>query len=85
MTVSQKRAIGYAIRKRQHEKNMQFLAENGLVKDFEDSKYKSLTWYIKHIKAQKFLSGEKISFIEWGRKWNLLLLIQSVIMVELKF
>ena len=64
MTVSQKRAIGYAIRKRQYERNMQFLAENGLVKDFENSKYKSLTWYVNHVKAQKFLAGEKISFIE---------------------
>ena len=64
MTVSQKRAIGYAIRKRQYEKNMQFLAENGLVKDFENSKYKSLTWYVNHVKAKKFLSGEKISFVE---------------------
>ena len=69
MTVSQKRAIGYAIRKRQYERNMQFLKENGLVKDFENSKYKSLTWYVNHVKAQKFLSGEKISFIEkWDRK-----------------
>lgn len=47
MTKSQKMAIGYAIRKREHDKREKFLKENGFMEEFKHSKYKSMLWFLR--------------------------------------
>jgi len=48
MTNKQKRAISYAISKRNYERRTAFIVEHeGSLYDFEHSKYKSLLWYIR--------------------------------------
>lgn len=47
MTVSQKRAIGYAIRAKEDARRQQLLDKYGLRAEFINSKYKSLHWFLK--------------------------------------
>lgn len=47
MTVSQKRAIWYSERKKQLERQEALLKEKGKLEDFWNSKYKTMTNYIK--------------------------------------
>lgn len=54
MTISQKRAIGYAIRRKEKENMQYFLIWKGLMQEFELSSYKTMTWFIK----SKHLMGE---------------------------
>lgn len=46
MTVSQKRAIWYAMRRKELENQEIYLKWKDLYHDFEKSKYKTMTWYI---------------------------------------
>lgn len=47
MTTSQKRAIWYAMRRKELENQEIYLKWKGLYDEFEQSKYKSMTWFIK--------------------------------------
>lgn len=47
MTVSQKRAIGYAIRAKENANRQRLLDKYGLRAEFVNSKYKSLHWFLK--------------------------------------
>lgn len=47
MNVAQKRAIWYSIRKKQLEKQEDYIKSHGLVNEFKESKYKSMTWFLK--------------------------------------
>lgn len=47
MTIRQKRAIGYAIRKRAQERREAFIiSKEGSLDTFKKSRYKSMLWYI---------------------------------------
>ena len=47
MTVSQKRAIWYAIRKKQLEAQKEYLITHNMINEFKHSNYKSMTWFLK--------------------------------------
>ncbi|MBR5202894.1 MAG: hypothetical protein IKW45_06485 [Clostridia bacterium] len=47
MKLSQKRAIAYAVSKRNRAKQMKFLFENDLHEEFQQSKYKTMLWFLK--------------------------------------
>lgn len=47
MKLSQKRAIGYAIARRNEEKRMKFIEDNGLLEEFKNSKYKTSWTFIR--------------------------------------
>lgn len=58
MTISQKRAIGYAIRAKKQEKMKEYIAKNNLIYDYKCSHYKTLRGYLKHHQNTMFLAGE---------------------------
>lgn len=60
MTVSQKRAIGYAIRAKQQEKMKEYMVKHNLMYYFECSHYKTLRGYLKNLQNLMFLAGEDI-------------------------
>ena len=47
MTVSQKRAIWYSIRNKQIEAQKEYLLTHNMMNEFKQSKYKSMTWFLK--------------------------------------
>lgn len=47
MTVSQKRAIWYKIRDKERQMYLSFLMNKQLLADFNDSRYKSMIWFIR--------------------------------------
>ena len=47
MTISQKRAIGYAIRRKENEAREKYLKENDLFGEFKNSNYKSMLWFLR--------------------------------------
>lgn len=47
MTLKQKRAISYAIYERKRKRQDEYIKHNGLTDDFKNSKYKSVTWFLK--------------------------------------
>ena len=47
MTVSQKRAIWYTVRKKQLEAQKGYLLTHNLMDEFKQSNYKSMTWFLK--------------------------------------
>lgn len=47
MTVSQKRAIWYKMRKREVETRFYYLNYKGLMDEYEDSCYKNAIWFIR--------------------------------------
>ena len=57
MKLSQKRAISYAISKSNKMKQTKFLLSNGLYEEFENSRYKTMTWFLKS-KGYKHLDWE---------------------------
>lgn len=50
MTVSQKRAIGYAVRRKQHESMYQFLVDYALNNEFENGKLKTKQAFLRKFK-----------------------------------
>lgn len=47
MKVAQKRAIWYSIRRKQLERQEEYLREHDLIQEFKESKYKNMTWFLK--------------------------------------
>ena len=47
MKLTQKRAIWYTLRKKQLEEQRNYLFEHNMMKEFEKSKYKTMTWFLK--------------------------------------
>ena len=47
MKVAQKRTIWYAMRKKQIEKQEEYLKSHNLMGEFKESKYKTMTWFLK--------------------------------------
>lgn len=47
MTISQKRAIIYKINQIKRQKQAEYIRDHGLLDDWCQSEYKSMTWYLK--------------------------------------
>lgn len=47
MKIAQKRAIWYSMRKKQIEKQEEYLRSHDLMEEFKESKYKTMTWFLK--------------------------------------
>lgn len=47
MQKRQLNAISYAIRRRQLERQTAYIKDNGLEQEYKESKYKSMTWFLK--------------------------------------
>ena len=47
MTISQKRAISYKINQIKRQKQAEYIRDNGLSDDWNQSRYKFMTWYLK--------------------------------------
>ena len=50
-SLAQKRAIYYAIRKRQLKRQEAYIKENGLEEEYKNSKYKSMTTFLMYAKG----------------------------------
>lgn len=58
MTISQKRAIGYAVRAKRNHMRYDYIVDHGLAEDFEKSKYKTYGGYLRNLYNKMFLNGE---------------------------
>ena len=58
MTVSQKRAIGYAVRAKRNHMRYDYITGHGLAEDFEKSKYKTYGGYLRSLYSKMLANGE---------------------------
>lgn len=58
MTISQKRAIGYAVRAKRSHLRYDYIVKHGLREDFENSKYKTFGGYLRSLYSKMVVNGE---------------------------